>query len=424
MRVGRSVSIWRHEFGRRILRLVHQLLRMDTLFVLAGLALAVGIRFALVDFKSLDYFASLKPWYNTIRSGGFAVFSTGFSTYNPPYLYLLYLIARFFPEMRTEVAVKIPSLISDFVCAFFVFMIVRSQLASRGPLPYLAAVAVLFAPTVVLNSAFWGQADSIFTAGVLACVYFLGIRRPTLGVLAFSIGLAFKLQAVFLLPMLAAMMIRGRIPWKSVFLIPVVLLAAIVPSWLAGRSLAQLLGVYAYQASQFETLTMNAPTVFALVPDTKRVFNLLFTPGVILGLGVVLLWFTVLLRSRRDIEGRLVTEVALVSMLLIPLFLPKMHERYFYPADILAICLAFLDPALFFVPIVVVGVSFFAYQPFLFDREYVPLQALALLLIGLTAYLTFRVVSLLNRAEAMDANRRQASPPESAIAGARGTDPA
>jgi Gpi18-like mannosyltransferase len=256
---------------------------LDVVFLGAALALALGLRLVLLDFKSLDYFASLKPWYNTIRSGGFAVFATGFSTYNPPYLYLLYLIARFLPELPIEAAVKLPSLISDFVCALFAFLIVKSQRPHGAALPYLAALTVLFAPTVVLNSAFWGQADSIFSAGLLACVFFLGIRRPVPATVGFGVALAFKLQSIFLLPMLLAMTIRGRIPWRGLLLIPAALFLAVLPSWLAGRPLLELLGVYAYQTSQFEAITMNAPSVFALVPDTKRVFNLLYVPGVLLG---------------------------------------------------------------------------------------------------------------------------------------------
>ena len=410
---GKASDVLR-DFGRRISDPLRRATSLDALFLIAGLLLAVQLRLVLLDFKSLDYFASLKPWYNIIRSGGFSVFASGFSTYNPPYLYLLYLIARFLPDLPTEAAVKLPSLVSDFVCAYLVLLIVRSQGPYRRALPHLAALAVLFAPTVVLNSAFWGQADSIFTAGILACVYFLGIRRPVPAMLGFGFALAFKLQSIFLLPMLLAMTIRGRIPWKALLFIPLVLLLAVLPSWLAGRPLGELIGVYAYQASQFETITMNAPSVFALVPETRRVFNLLYLPGIVLGAGVALLWFAVLVRSSRLIEGPLVARIALVSMLLIPLFLPKMHERYFFPADVLAICIAFIAPALFFVPIVMVGVSFFSYQPFLFERSYVPLPVLAVVLTGLAAYLAFRVAAELYDRQPHNAAADSGHSPENA----------
>jgi Gpi18-like mannosyltransferase len=189
-----------------------------------------------------------------------------------------------------------------------------------------------------------------------------------------------------------ALTIRGQIPWKALLLIPAVLILALLPSWAAGRPIKELLGVYLYQASQFETITMNAPSVFALVPDSKRVFNLLYVPGIIFGAAVALLWFTLLCRSRRRFGRQLIAQAALVSMLLIPLFLPKMHDRYFFPADLLAIYVAFLEPSLFWMPMCVIGVSFLAYQPFLFERSFVSLPLLALVMLGLTAFLAFRTI--------------------------------
>jgi Gpi18-like mannosyltransferase len=365
-------------------RLAGYLRKVDwggTAAVLIGLVLAVALRYSLLDFKSLDFFASLKPWYNTIKSEGFSAFATPFSTYNPPYLYLLYLMARFMPDLPVVVAVKLPALISDFVCAYIVYLMVGLKSRRRRMLSWLAVMIVLFAPSVVLNSAFWGQADSVFTAGMLACVYLLMIRRPVLAVLAFAIALAFKLQAIFLLPVLVALALKRAIPWKSLLLIPLVLLLALVPSWLAGRPVMDLIGVYLYQASQFEFITMNAANVYAWLPGTKQVFNLFYIPGVIVGLGAAFMWFIIVYRSPREITAPQVLEVALAAVLIIPYFLPKMHERYFYPADILAIVLAFFWPRLFLVPILIGSVSFLSYEPFLFNTELVPLPILALALL-------------------------------------------
>jgi Gpi18-like mannosyltransferase len=132
---------------------------------------------------------------------------------------------------------------------------------------------------------------------------------------------------------------------------------------------------------------MNAPTLYAWLPGTKRVFNLMFLPGVIMGAAAAFLWFFVVLKSRRPINGRLLLEVSLVSLLVVPLFLPKMHDRYFYPADVLSIAFAFLYPAYFYVPLLVGGVSFLAYQPFLFERDLFPLPVLTLVLTATTAIL-------------------------------------
>lgn len=345
--------------------------------VAAGIALAVAARWSLVDFKSADFYASLKPWYNTIRDQGFAAFGTDFSTYNPPYLYLLYVIARFFPDISVVLAVKLPGLISDFVCAVFVYRTVRLRPGPSRTPAFAAAMLVLFAPSVLLNAAFWGQADSVFTAGMLACIYFLMTRRSWLAMIGFGIALAFKLQTVFLAPIILALCLRRVVSLKSLIAVPVILFAAVLPSWLAGRPLADLLGIYLYQASQFEFISMNAASAYTWLPGTKQVFNLFYVPGVLMGAAAGYALFVITYKNRKDFSKSLILELSLAATLVIPFFLPKMHERYFFPADLLSIPFAFYCPELFFIPILIGGASFLSYSPFLFQTDVVPLPLLS-----------------------------------------------
>ena len=69
-----------------------------------------------------------------------------------------------------------------------------------------------------------------------------------------------------------------------------------------------------------------------------------------------------------------------------------MHERYFYPADVLSIAFAFLYPDFFYVPIIAIGTSFLSYQQFLFERDLVPLPVLTLAVLGLISVLFYHVV--------------------------------
>ncbi len=76
----------------------------------------------------------------------------------------------------------------------------------------LGYVATLLAPVMILNSSFWGQADSIYTAALLACLYFLLLRRNWLAFLSFGIAFAFKLQAIFLAPLLVILWFKQTYP--------------------------------------------------------------------------------------------------------------------------------------------------------------------------------------------------------------------
>ena len=153
---------------------------LDAALVGAGLTIAVALRISLLDFKSVDFFNYTKGWYNTLRAEGFSAFGRDFSNYNLPYLYLLYCVVRFLPDLSPVIAVKIPSLVADFVAAFMVIRITQTALKSRF-IPVVAGFSFLIAPTVVLNGSFWGQADAIFACVLLGCIFSLLRRQQRRG---------------------------------------------------------------------------------------------------------------------------------------------------------------------------------------------------------------------------------------------------
>ncbi|HEY5984506.1 MAG TPA: hypothetical protein VIU38_13660 [Anaerolineales bacterium] len=348
----------------------------EALLLIGALGFGALVRYPLLEFKSADFLNSLKPWYVTIRELGFSAFATDFSTYNPPYLYELYLIARYFPDIPNLLAIKIPSLIGDFIGAYFVYCVARRKYP-QGLAASLATFTFLMAPTVVLNSAFWGQADILYAAPLIACLLFLMRRRNSLAMLAFGIALAFKLQAIFLAPLLLGLLLRGDLTFRQLLLVPVVLLAALVPAAIAGRPIPDLLLVYVSQAKQYQLLQMSAATAYAWLPDfglTQRFFTF---AGVVFAASLGFALSILIYRTRASISDGLLLKLALLCCVLVPFFLPKMHDRYYYAADVLAILFAFYFPRYFFVPVIVILASFFAYQPTLFSAEPVPMSILA-----------------------------------------------
>jgi hypothetical protein len=71
-----------------------------------------------------------------------------------------------------------------------------------------------------------------------------------------------------------------------------------------------------------------------------------------------------------------------------------MHERYFYPADVLAIVYAFYFPKYFYVPIVVIICSFLSYLPYLFGIN-LPLNIVSLALGSIVVVAGYHFVQLL-----------------------------
>ncbi len=362
--------------ARGILRLLARINYIDALIAVIGVALALALRYFLLSFRSIDFMSYTRVWYNAIKDGGFSSFSQSFSNYNVPYLYLLYVVIRFLPDLPGLIATKIPSLVSDFVMAWLAYRIVRLKYHD-SPAPLFAAFAILFAPTIVLNSAFWGQADALYGTALVACLYFLLIRREVWAMLMFGVSVAFKAQAVFLLPLLLALAARRELYWRHLLLVPTVIFVALLPAWAAGRSLVDLLMIYPAQAGQYEQLTMHAPSIFAWIPDTGRNYPYFYPVGLLAAAAVAFAYLLLIYRSKAKMTPSLLVELAAISVMLMPFVLPKMHERYFYPADVLTILLAFYRPRLFFVPIGMSIISFLAYEPTLFNAEPVPMVALA-----------------------------------------------
>src|SRR4029077_4222948 len=89
------------------------------------------------------------------------------------------------------VVVKWGAMAADFVCAAYVYRIVRLRFPS-GPMPLIGYAVLLFTPTVALNSAYWGQIDMLWAAPLVACVYYLLVVRSLAAMIAFGIGIAAK----------------------------------------------------------------------------------------------------------------------------------------------------------------------------------------------------------------------------------------
>jgi Gpi18-like mannosyltransferase len=370
---------------------------LDVCVLAMGIAFALAVRFMFRNVMTGDFVADTSRWYAAVQQLGLAASGTNVSNYTPPYLYLLYAVSRLLPSLPPVEAIKVPSVLFDFVCAGAVYGIVRLRYESNHRIAMLAFLAVLLAPTVVLNGSYWGQADSIYTGMLLLCVYGLMRGRAVVPLLAYGVALALKFQSVFMALSLCALWLRRRLPLWTALLVPAVYTLAMIPAWLEGRKAWDLATIYLAQSGTFHSLTRNAPNLYTWLP--QRLYALLVPAGLILmsAIGVAFLWLV--WRSRARLGPELVLKLSLLSLLLTPYFLPKMHDRFFFPADVLSIAYGFYFPGQYYVPVAVSFVSFFAYQPFLFGHPLLPLRLLALIMAGVILAVTLSVYRDLQQPE-------------------------
>lgn len=341
--------------------------------------LSILLRLALIDFKSGDYESFLKPWYNFIHTnGGFLALKQKFADYNMPYLYLLTL-ATYLP-LKKIVAIKLISIIFDYILASVAFFAIYKITKNKSKAIF-SFFAILFLPTVVLNSALWGQCDVIYTTFALISIIALITNRPQIACIFFGISLAFKLQAIFIAPLFLFLFLNKKIKFKDLLWIPTMLLIAVLPVIAIGKPIKEALLVYIQQAGTYKFLTMNAPNFYQWLPNSH--FEILNKAGLIFAAAITIGFVTLLYtrKNKTDTTPQAILSIATFFALLVPFLLPTMHERYFFLADILALLLAIIQPRLWPIPTLIITASFFSYLPFLFGSEPISLAILPFALI-------------------------------------------
>ncbi len=365
------------------------------IIVVGIILLAMALRGALFSIRVRDYNIYMSPWYDFIHShGGFAALKYNFSNYPVSYLYLL-AIATYIPLSKI-VIIKSISVFFDLLLALFTYLIVRLKY-EKSYLPIIAALLALFTPTVFLNSSLWGQSDSIYASCSLGGLYFLLHKQPLWAFLLFGLAFSFKLQAVFLFPLLLVLLITRKIHIQYFLIIPAVYLITLLPAWLIGANFMNLLTMYSAEVNhppQSHFLTLGAPNIFQWIPVSAAQFDMWKNLGILLALSAVAILSFVVRAGRRKITNDIMLRLALVFVLVTPFLLPEMHERYFYLADIISLIYVFYFPDYFYIAILIELSSLLSYIPYLMGVR-MNQQFLAVLIFGVIIITSWDLVKLL-----------------------------
>lgn len=361
-------------------------------FLVLITVLAMLCRFLLFPFESGDYRQFLQGWYAALKdNGGFAAVGMNIGDYMPTYLYLLAGFTYF--PVSGLVAIKLVSSLADIALAYYVMKTVR--LKFEDPLYGVMAYAVvLFLPSVVLNSAVWGQCDAVFTAALVACVYYFMVDKEYQAVAAYAIAFIFKLQAVFLAPFLLLLLIKRRVKISTFLIIPFVYLLAVLPAMFLGRSMKELLTVYFSQAGQYKMIAMFLPNLYTWLPEDTPEYISAAAVMFAGALTVTALFY--LYKKKFVFTDELFVTMALFFALFLPFILPHMHERYFYLADILSVIFAFYFPKMLYVPLVTVLSSTYAVCHNLFNTDFFSVQLLAVIMLFILIQVARHAVRLID----------------------------
>ena len=307
---------------------------------------AMLLRAACLNYTSTDYTDFLARWVEHFRSsGGFAGLSADLGDYNVPYLYILAAIS--YLDVPDLYLIKLFSILADILLAWGGFRLVRVLRGGRegDAVPFIAFCLLLFLPTAVLNGALWAQCDAVYGALVLHALALVLEGKNKSSVALLAVAFSFKLQTVFLIPFWGVLWLARRVKFWELWVFPLTYLATAVPALLMGKPLTDILLVYFHQAGEYaHRLVLNAPTVYQFIPyGVKTDTALASRLGVAAAAALVFALFALALWLGRRLDQNALFAIAVLLSIGVPFFLPHMHERYFFLADVITLCWACSD---------------------------------------------------------------------------------
>ena len=358
------------------------------LLCILPVAAAFLLRLLCMDHVTYDYTDFLSGWAAWFREhGGWAAVKDPVGNYNAPYLYFLAAIS--YLPVDDLYLIKLFSICFDVVLAWGGLRLVRVLKGRESPAGAVAFCLLLLLPTVVLNGAYWSQCDSLYGACCLHALACALDKRPRASVVLLAVAFSFKLQTVFLIPLWCVLWFTGRVKFRQFTLFPLAYAATILPALLLGKPLGDILGVYFGQAGEYSGyLTLNAPSVYALIPYGMEVDA---APAARLGIAaafaLVAVLLLVLFRCRRRVDPELLLTAAAILTVGVPFLLPHMHDRYFFLADVITLTWACAVPWRSVQAVLVQFASLSSYSTYLRLKYTAPLHLPngALLTMGLEA---------------------------------------
>ena len=280
----------------------------------------------------------LVDWYDTILANGrMMAFARPFSNYTPPYLYLLSAATLLDGVIATVSLIKLVSVLGTGALAAALTYLLRGL---GGHESWKPALWMCLLPSVVLNGPAFGQCDAMWSAACIMAVASAIRRRPIAMLVWCGIAIAFKAQAIFIAPFVLMYLIANRVPLQQWTIPALSFAAAMLPAWLIGWPARDLGTIYFRQTEWAPSFLSSASNPWAFLqyyaPLAGSQLRWLGFAAALAATGT----YIVALKDRAE-TLRALLAAALLSALMLPWLLPKMHERLFFLADILAFALAF-----------------------------------------------------------------------------------
>jgi Gpi18-like mannosyltransferase len=296
---------------------------------------------------------TFSAWAAHAADGLTSFYSPGyFADYPPGYIYVLWLIGKLrlvlgvdFDTPAFLILLKLPAILADIATAGLLFRLGCRSLSVKTSLALAALYA--FNPAVILDSAVWGQVDSVLTLPILVGVMLLETAPAGAGA-AFAVALLIKPQALIFAPFpiiwFGCRLLRRERHAAADLLVfsgtAIALFCLAILPFAVHESPGWIITKYGSTLASYPYATLNAFNLFALTGGNLAPIGqrfLLFSYGTWGNIFIVLIvLFSVMVMLRGKEPSRL-WYVPLFLSASVFVITAKMHERYLFPALVLAL---------------------------------------------------------------------------------------
>lgn len=374
---------------------------VDLLFIGCLFFFAFMIRWELMPIESADYWGFLEDWMRQIReAGGFPSLGKRISNYTSPYMYIMCLLS--YVTDNDLYGLKMVSVLFDYLASIAVFLIVYRLTYSKGR-AIMAMAGLLLSPTVILDSAYWCQCDIIYTTFILYALYCFFKEDSQGCLILIGVSFTFKLQTIFIVPFLLIMWLKKKtIYLRHFFWIPVIYVISALPAWMFGRDFKELMLIYFEQSETYPWGTLEYPNIYVLLgeamPDLRHA-DQVSSAGTLMTIMLLGCTAYYLYTKKVRLTGELMVTLALFTVAVTVYSLPHMHDRYGFLIDLLAVVYGVMNVKKLPVTCAFMLVSVLTFMPYLIAVHIVPLQYVAVALLGLIVYVGYDLYSQIKKQE-------------------------
>jgi len=296
-------------------------------------------------------------WSSILVKEGFKVFYNSWSDYLPGYLYFLWGLGKvnLLGLIPQELLYKLPAILADLLTGLLIYKIIKKSKGEKWGI--IGSILYIFNPAIFINSALWGQVDSLTSLTSILAIYLMP-SNFILSAISMATGTLIKPQVAFIFPVIFFMMLKNKWKLSKVFtyilLGLTIFIAGFIPFLNHGTFPAFLFERLGLSLNQYPYTSINAFNFWGLTGFWKA-DNFYFQMGGYI-LNLILALFVIFkLWKNKNAPYYLSALIFAASFM----FFTRIHERHLLPVFAPLVIIAIENP-IFLIPYFGFSVTYIA----------------------------------------------------------------